>query len=195
LEKQLKRLFLSDEVTVRDVMSSPVIEVDADGSAKEVAELMTKYKISGVVVKKNGKPVGIVTKRDLIEKVVALDRKPSEVKVSEVMSTPLITAGPEETIEEALRRMNRMGISRLVVTYKDEVHGIISVKDILKVTPDILEIVKEQLRLRGGRVMGSEQYMEGYCDSCGEWSDMLLRVDDQYLCEDCRLELEKKRSE
>jgi CBS domain-containing protein len=195
LEKQLKRLFLSDEVTVRDVMSSPVIEVDVDGSAKEVAELMTKYKISGIVVKKNGKPVGIVTKRDLIEKVVALDKKPSEVKVSEIMSTPLITAGPEETIEEALRRMNRMGISRLVVTYKDEVHGIISVKDILKVTPDILEIVKEQLRLRGARAMGSEQYMEGYCDSCGEWSDMLLRVDEQYLCEDCRLELEKKRSE
>jgi len=192
VEKQLKKLFLSDEVTVRDVMSSPVIEVNVDDTAKIVAELMTKYKISGIVVKKNGKPVGIVTKRDLIEKVVALDKKPSDVRVSEIMSTPLVTASPDETIEEALRRMNKMGISRLVVTYKDEVHGIISVKDILKVTPDILEIVKEQLRLRGAKVLGSEQYLEGYCDSCGEWSDMLVRVDEQYLCEDCRIELEKR---
>ncbi|MEM1518145.1 MAG: CBS domain-containing protein [Thermoproteota archaeon] len=192
MEKQLKKLFLSDEVTVRDVMSSPVIEVNVDDTAKIVAELMTKYKISGIVVKKNGKPVGIVTKRDLIEKVVALDKKPSDVRVSEIMSTPLVTASPDETIEEALRRMNKMGISRLVVTYKDEVHGIISVKDILKVTPDILEIVKEQLRLRGAKVLGSEQYLEGYCDSCGEWSDMLVRVDEQYLCEDCRIELEKR---
>lgn len=188
----MKKLFLSDEVTVRDVMSSPVIEVNVDDTVKIVAELMTKYKISGIVVKKNGKPVGIVTKRDLIEKVVALDKKPSDVRVSEIMSTPLVTASPDETIEEALRRMNKMGISRLVVTYKDEVHGIISVKDILKVTPDILEIVKEQLRLRGAKVLGSEQYLEGYCDSCGEWSDMLVRVDEQYLCEDCRIELEKR---
>ncbi len=188
----MKKRFLSDEVMVRDVMSSPVIEVNVDDTAKEVAELMAKYKISGIVVKKNGKPVGIVTKRDLIEKVVALDKKPSDVKVSEIMSTPLITASPDETIEEALRRMNRIGISRLVVTYKDEVHGIISVKDILKVTPDILEIVKEQMRLKGTSSIGSEQFMEGYCDSCGEWSDMLLRVDEQYLCEDCRLELAKR---
>jgi len=186
-------VFLAEEVQVRDVMSSPVIELDADETAHRAAELMTRYRISSIVITSGGKAVGIVTKRDLIEKVMRLDKKPSEVKLKSIMSSPLYAVGPEESIEEAVRRMNRLGISRLVVMYKDSVHGIISLKDVLKVTPEIIELIKEQVRLRGTASPHSEPYIEGYCDSCGEWSDMLQRVEDQYLCEECRLELEEKR--
>lgn len=184
--------FLSEEITVREIMTSPVIELDSNSTADVAAGLMAKYKISSILVRKNGSPAGIVTKRDLVEKVVALDRKPSEVKLEEIMSSPLVTIDPSATLEEALRLMTRLGISRLVVSYKGNVQGIISLKDALKITPDIITIAKEQFRLRGAPLLKREPYLEGYCDTCGEWSDMLVRVEDQYVCEECRLELEKR---
>ncbi|MCS7146373.1 MAG: CBS domain-containing protein [Nitrososphaerota archaeon] len=183
--------FLSEEITVREVMTSPVIELDGDSKANEAGEIMAKYRISSILVRRGGNPVGIVTKRDLVEKVVALDKKPSEVRLEEIMSSPLVTISPSATLEEAVRLMTRLGISRLIVSYKGNVQGIISLKDVLKITPDIIAVIKEQFKLSGGPILKRESYLEGYCDSCGEWSDMLVRIDDQYVCEECRLELEK----
>lgn len=181
---------ITDELMVRDVMSSPVIEAGEADTAEELARKMHRYKVGAVVVTKNGAPVGIVTKTDLIEKVVSRNLRPSDVKASEIMSSPLHTIEPDEALEDALRKMTALKVSRLVVTYKNRVVGIVSVKDILQVTPEILEIVRENMRIRGITLPSSrEGYLEGYCDGCGEWSDMLLNVDGQYLCEECRLEL------
>jgi len=189
----LREGFLTREILVRDLMTSPVIDLEESATAKDAAEQMARYRISSVLVTRNKEPVGIVTKRDLVEKVVARDRRPSEVRLSEIMSSPLITVGPDEPLEEAVRLMSKLNVSRLVVTYRGRVAGILSMKDVLKFTPDIMEIVKEQVRIGGITLRTQEPYFEGYCDSCGEWSDMLRRVDDQLLCEECRLELERGR--
>lgn len=184
---------LPDELKVRDVMSSPVIEGSENDTAEEIAQKMEKYNVGSVVITRGGTPVGIVTKTDLVWKVVSRNLKPSEVKVSSIMSSPIHTVEPETSIEEALRKMTALKVSRLAVTYKNKLVGLVSVKDILQVTPEILEIVKENLKIRGVTLSGSrEGYVEGYCDECGEWSDMLLNVDGRYLCEDCRLELSKR---
>jgi len=183
-------LRITDEVLVREVMSSPVIESRADETAEEVARKMVKYKVGAVIVtSRNGSPLGIITKTDLVEKVIAKNAKPSEVRAKDIMSTPLHTIEPEAKIEDAVRKMSKLGISRLAVVYKNRLSGLVSVKDILQVTPEILEIVKENVEIMGLRFPRNEGYIEGYCDGCGEWSDMLLNVDGQYLCEDCRLDL------
>ncbi len=189
----MKLTTLPDELKVRDVMSSPVIEGSENDTAEVLAQKMEKYNIGSVVITKNGVPVGIVTKTDLVWKVVARNLKPSEVKASSIMSSPIHLVDPETSIEEALRKMTNLKVSRLAVTYKNRLVGLVSVKDILQVTPEILEIVKEHLKIRGVTVSrSSEGYVEGYCDECGEWSDMLLNVDGRYLCEECRLELTKR---
>jgi len=182
---------LTDELLVRDVMTSPVIESKENETAEELAKKMMKYGVGAVVVTgSNGAPVGIITKTDLVEKVISKNILPSKVHAREIMSTPLHTISPEEKIETALRKMTKLKVGRLVVTYKRRLVGIVSVKDILQVTPEILEIVKENMRIRGIVFPTSKEgYVEGYCDSCGEWSDMLLNIDGQYLCEECRLEL------
>ena len=185
---------LTDEVQVRDVMSSPVIESPEDATVEELAKKMKKYKIGAVVITRNGKPVGIVTKTDLIEKVVSENLRPSDVLAKDIMSSPLHVIEPEAKIEDAVKKMTALHISRLVVVYKNRVAGIVSVKDILQVTPEILEIVRENMRIRGVVFPTSrEGYVEGYCDQCGEWSDMLLNVDGQYLCEECRMELIRRK--
>ncbi len=188
---------ITDEVLVREVMSSPVVESGEDETAEEVAKKMMKYRVGAVIVtSKSGEPLGIITKTDLVEKVIALDLKPSEVKAGDIMSKPLQTIDPEAKIEEALRKMSKLGISRLAVVYKNRLTGLISDKDILQVTPEILEIVKEHMKImRAPLPRIGEGYLEGYCDECGEWSDMLLNVDGRYLCEDCRLELIRRGRE
>ena len=182
---------ITDEVLVRDVMSSPVVESKEDETAEELAQKMIKYKVRAIIITgKDGSPLGIVTKTDLVEKVIAKNLRPDQVKAKDIMSTPLQTIDPEAKIEDALRKMRKLRISRLAVVYKDRLSGLISVKDILQVTPEILAIVKEHMQIMGVALpRNMEGYIEGYCDSCGEWSDMLLNVDGQYLCEDCRLEL------
>ena len=182
---------ITDELLVRDVMSRPVIESKENETAEELAQKMIRYKVGAIIVTdKNGSPLGIVTKTDLVEKVIAKNLRPNDVKAKDIMTTPLETIDPEAKIEDALRKMSKLKISRLAVVYKNKLMGLISVKDILQVTPEILEIVKEHMEIMGIALPRStEGYVEGYCDSCGEWSDMLLNVEGQYLCEDCRLDL------
>ncbi len=188
----VKPTALVDEVRVRDVMSSPVIEAGENTTVVEVAELMRKYGIGSVVISSNGKPVGIITKTDIICQVVANGSDPNTLKARDIMTTPLQTIEPDVLIEEALNKMNRLKISRLAVVYKDKLVGVVSIKDILQVTPEILEIVREKIRIGSVAAAPSNNPVEGYCESCGEWSDLLVRVEDQLLCEECRLELESK---
>ena len=189
---------LTDEVLVREVMSSPVIEAEEHETAEDAAKKMMKYGVGAIIVTgQRGEPVGIVTKTDLVNKVIAKNLKPNEVKLKDIMSTPLQTIDPDARIEEALRKMNKLKVNRLAVIYKNRLAGLVSIKDILRVTPEILEIVKENMKIMGVSFPKSKEgYMEGYCDNCGEWSDMLLNVEGRYLCEDCRLELlREKRKE
>ncbi|MEM2909941.1 MAG: CBS domain-containing protein [Nitrososphaerota archaeon] len=186
----VKPASLAEELRVKDIMSSPVIDADVEESAEEVANKMIRYNIGSIVVTEKGFPVGMITKRDLVYKVVAKNLKPSEVKARDIMSSPIHVANPDDLIDNALRNMNKLKIDHLVVVHRNKLVGIISTTDILQVTPEILDIVREKMRMGNVKASG-EGYMEGFCDACGEWSDMLLRVDDQYLCEDCRMELEK----
>ncbi len=190
----VKPASLAEELRVKDIMSSPVIDADVEETVEEVAKKMERYGIGSVVVTEKGFPVGIITKRDLVYKVVAKNLKPNEVKAKDVMSSPIHVANPDDLIDNALREMNRLKIDHLAVVHKDRLVGIISTTDILQVTPEILEIVREKMRMGNVKASG-ESYTEGFCDACGEWSDMLLRVNDQYLCEDCRMELETRGGE
>lgn len=191
----VKLATLAEEVLVRSVMSSPVVEVKRENTAREVAEKMKKYHVGSVVVVEDGKPLGIVTKRDLVDKVMAGDLKPSEVPVTNIMSSPLHTVSPEEEISEALRKMTRLKVSRLAVVYKGQIAGMVSVKDIIQVTPEILDIIRERLRIEGKVDLLSKEGKptEGYCDSCGEWSDLLMPVNGRFICEECRLDLAEER--
>ncbi|MCL7385677.1 MAG: CBS domain-containing protein [Thaumarchaeota archaeon] len=190
----VKPASLAEELRVKDIMSSPVIDADVEETAEEVANKMVRYGIGSVVVTEKGFPVGIITKRDLVYKVVAKNLKPNEVKAKDIMSSPIHVANPDDLIDNALREMNKLKIDHLAVVHKDKLVGIISTTDILQVTPEILEIVREKMRMGNVKTSG-EGYTEGFCDACGEWSDMLLRVNDQYLCEDCRMELETRGGE
>ena len=111
------------------------------------------------------------------------------------MTSPLITIDPDETLSEAARRMSQLNIRRLGVIYKGNLVGIISSKDVLGIMPELMESIQEKARIEGGTA--AEEAPEsaplaGYCDQCGRWSDDLTEVEGNFLCEECRIELESE---
>jgi CBS domain-containing protein len=187
----------STRLLVKDVMSSPVITIAEDAPVNKVAELMDKHGLGCIIVtSKKGKPLGIITERDLVARVLAKNAKPDTVKASEVMTSPLMTIEPDATISEAARRMSRLNIRRLGVIYKGQLIGLLSSKDILSVMPELLETIQEHAIIEGeNRAQEATEEsvpLTGYCDRCGVWSDNLREVNGEFLCEDCRVELESE---
>jgi len=185
----------SSRLLVKDVMSSPVITTQEDAPANKVAELMDKHGLGCIIVTgKGAKPLGIITERDLVGRVLAKNVKPDSVKAKGVMTSPLITIEPDETISEAARRMSRLNIRRLGVIYKGQLIGLLSSKDILAVMPELLETIQEHAIIEGeNRAQEAAEEpapTAGYCDRCGSWSDDLKEANGEFLCEDCSSELE-----
>lgn len=171
---------------MREAMSSPVITVGEDQSVVEAAEIMSRRRVGAIIVLSGeGQPVGIMTERDIVYRVVAKDAVPREVGVKEVMSSPLRTVGPEDSLEEAMALMNRINVRRLGVVYKGSLEGVISDKDIIRLMPTIIEIVRERSKIESGD-RGSSLSRLGYCDRCGMYSSNLRSMDGEFLCEDCR---------
>ncbi|MGQ9530008.1 MAG: CBS domain-containing protein [Candidatus Bathycorpusculaceae bacterium] len=193
----MSEIGLRSRMLVKDVMSSPVVTIEEDAPVNKTAELMEKHGLGCIIVtNKEGKPLGIITERDLVVRVLAKNVKPDSIQTKEVMTSPLITIEPDETISEAARRMSRLDIRRLGVVYRGQLIGLISSKDILAVMPELVETIQERALIEGenrAQEGGEESApLAGYCDRCGGWSDNLKEVNGEYVCEDCRLELEEE---
>ncbi|MEM2081553.1 MAG: CBS domain-containing protein [Candidatus Bathyarchaeia archaeon] len=192
----MSEIGLRTKMLVKDVMSSPVVTVNEDAASNKVAHLMEENELGCVIVtSKDGKPLGIITERDLVIRVLSKNLKPDAVKAKEIMSSPLVTVEPDATINEAAKKMNRLNIRRLGVLYKGNLVGVVSSKDILGVMPELIEIIQERTRIEKATDMEESAEVEeaplsGYCDRCGVFSDNLKNVDGHNLCEDCRIELE-----
>jgi len=116
---------------VSDIMSSPVITLNGEVNVRDAALLMTDKRIGSIVVTERGTPIGIVTERDIIERIVCPCKDPCEVKMKEIMTSPVITIFKDTTILEAMREMRGRNISRLVVIDGD-IEGIISESDVIR---------------------------------------------------------------
>lgn len=178
---------------VKDIMTSPVITIDEDTTVDKAAQLMKEHNLGCVIItsKKGKKPLGVITERDLVTRVLAKNAKASKLIAKDVMTTPLITVDPNETLSEAARRMSRLNIRRMGVIYKGNLVGIVTSKDILAITPELIEIMQEKARLEGeaaAREAPEHPPLAGYCDQCGQWADDLKEIEGRFICEECRIE-------
>jgi len=191
----MSEIGLRTRMLVKDVMTSPVVTVDEGAPSNKIAKLMDENNLGCVIItNKARKPVGIITERDLVKRVLSKNVVPDTIKAKEIMTSPLVTIEPEATISEGARRMSRLDIRRLGVVYKGNLVGLISSKDILGVMPELIEIIQERTRIEGAaeaeETEAEETPLSGYCDRCGVFSENLKDVNGQNLCEDCRIELE-----
>lgn len=117
---------------VGDLKSSPVVTIDSKANVRDASLLMKDKDIGSLIVTRQGKPAGILTERDLLERVVALCKDPCETIVEDIMSSPIISIEQDHGILEAIRRMRREDIGRLAVTDGENIIGIVSEKDIMR---------------------------------------------------------------
>jgi CBS domain-containing protein len=174
-------------VLVRDIMNSPVISASPQSTVEDVASRMKEHKIGSIIIMENEKPLGIVTDWDIVSNAVTKDVKPSMLKASDVMQR-LHTIEGEEGVTEAARMLRQHNIKRLGVVYKSKLVGIISASDVISVTPDLVDVISEKASLLRGEIGREAGNISGYCDECGEWSDLLQYEGGSFTCEECRAE-------
>ena len=114
--------------TVKDFMTTNVITIDVQATVLEAAKLMHQQDVGDLVVMDGVVAKGIVTERDLVRRVMA-QKKSLDIKVSAIMSDPLITIDEECPLRDAARKMVKYKIRRVPVTKNNVLVGIIATSD------------------------------------------------------------------
>jgi len=120
----------ASKITSRDIMTKSVIAVDSSITANEAAKMMEDVKVGAIIVMENNAPMGIITDRDFAVKIVAHAYQIS-TPVKQIMSTPLIAIGPDESVWMVADLMSTRGIRKLPVIEDDKVIGIITSTDLV----------------------------------------------------------------
>ena len=180
------------DVKVEDVMSSPVLTIKDTDSVLSAAKLMKKSEVGCVViVDKAEKPIGLITERDVVRRVAALDLLPSKVQASKSMTKPPAVIEASANVTDAARKMKEMKVRRLVVLQGGKLTGIITSNDIVDITPALIDVMAEKSQIEPIRKTKETAPLSGYCDRCGSWADELKSQDGQFLCDDCTSDVEE----
>ncbi len=111
-------------------MTRSVIVIDPDRTILEAAKRMAEKKIGGLVVVEHGRPIGLVTDRDILWEVTSKGKDPGKVLVRDIMTSPVATVSPLTTLRAAARVMLEQNTRWVVVTRLDNVEGIITASDL-----------------------------------------------------------------
>ncbi len=135
--------------TVGDNMSPEPVCVSPETDLQSCAQLMAEKKIGSLIVKdpQTHKLLGIFTEQDIVRKAVLKNQLPSQVKAQDIMERIVITITPEQDLNQAIELMRDNNIRHLPVLNENRIVGLITLKDILKIQPELFEIVCEKMVL------------------------------------------------
>lgn len=124
-------------------MVESVITVDADSSVMNAVNIMNSHEIGCLVVTRRGRAVGIVTERDLLNRVIAKSRNAKRTLVREIMTKPLIAGRPDMELEDATRMMFDRKIKKLPVVEDGKLLGLMTLTDVARFHPQMIKILKK----------------------------------------------------
>ena len=115
---------------VRDLMVTDVVTIEPSTSVVDAASRMIQEEKGPLPIVEGGRPVAIVTDRDIVAHVVAEGRDPTSTTVDDIASRELVTIGPDQDVNEARQLMDQYQLDRILVVEGDRLVGIISEADI-----------------------------------------------------------------
>ena len=127
---------------VRDIMEKNVITIDINETANNAANQMKENDISFLVIIENGKPVGVVSERDFVQKLCINNQNSSDVKISDIMSYKFRWVNPTTKIEDAIQKMLNNNIRRLIILDDEKLVGVIT-------QTDLASYLREKLMIDG----------------------------------------------
>jgi CBS domain-containing protein len=134
--------------TVRHLLDGKgreVYSVGPEDPVLEAIQLMADRHIGALLVMKGDELAGIISERDYARKVILLGRSASETPVWQIMSSPVTTVRPEQTIQECMRIVTDQRIRHLPVVEDGRVVGMISIGDLVKAVIEDQQHTIEQL--------------------------------------------------
>ena len=173
-------------------MTTKPISVSSDLSLEECAKVMSKNHVGALVVKDNHQSRGLITEQDIVRKVLAKGINPLTKKVRDFMEKKLITISPNDDIYSALIKMRDSNIRHLPVVEKGRMIGLLTLKDVLKIEPQLFELLVEKFELREetrkpiNRIISNE----AICQACGAYVEDVKKIKGSLLCERCAREQE-----
>jgi CBS domain-containing protein len=119
---------------IEKLMTRNVITLPADASVYDAVKLMNKNRIGCLVVVDNSHIVGILTERDLLERVLEKCKNPKETRISEIMTRHVITGKPDMELSDATKVMFKNKVKKLPIIEKNRLVGIVTLTDIARAT-------------------------------------------------------------
>ncbi len=168
-------------MNVMDAMTKMPVVVGPDASVKECVELMLKFKVGSLIIQENKILKGIVTEKDLVEKMILDHLDPKKTKISSIMSDRVTTVYFDSDIMEAVKIMTKKDIRRLpVVDKNNKLVGLLTINDVLRIQPEMFEIILDKSRL----FASTRKHIDSKCDSCKTYGLVRL-INGKFLCDDC----------
>jgi CBS domain-containing protein len=125
---------------LKKIMMKEIVIVKADVTVKSAVEVMNEHEIGCLVVVNGGKPVGIVTERDVLKRIVHELREPEKTSVIDIMSKPLIAATPKMSAGDAAKLMFERKIKKLPVVENGRLVGLVTLTDLVR-SQDVLDFL------------------------------------------------------
>lgn len=178
-------------VSVGDVMTREFISVKPETSILDCARLMMKKNVGSLVLEKQGLLRGIITEKDIIWAVSKKKiQELGKVKCGDISPRKLVTIKPNADLMTAIKLMQKSKFRRLPVVLKNRLVGVLTLKDILRIEPDLFDIacsrnlfsIREENQKTNRKKHGSFDY--GFCEECGE-EKFLEVLDSKKLCSSC----------
>jgi len=176
---------------VYDCMTTKPISVSQEISLEECAKVMAANHVGALVVKDdNHQSKGLISEQDIVRKVVAKGINPLTKTVRDFMEKKLITISPNDDIHDALIKMRDSNIRHLPVIENGKMVGLLTLKDILKIEPQLFELLVEKFELREEARKPINRFIpnEAICQGCGAYVEDVKRVKGSLLCERCAKE-------
>ncbi|MGB6679689.1 MAG: CBS domain-containing protein [Candidatus Bathyarchaeia archaeon] len=126
-------------------MSKAVKTVRPNSTINEVVRKMNKFEIGSIIVADGKKPVGIITERDILRRVLEVTMASEAMKAKEIMSSPILTIESQATTEEAATLMNSKRIKKIPVLEDGKLVGIVTSTDIVRSEPKMVETLSTMM--------------------------------------------------
>ncbi|PIU75647.1 hypothetical protein COS75_03245 [Candidatus Pacearchaeota archaeon CG06_land_8_20_14_3_00_35_12] len=181
-------------VKVGDIMTRKFVSVDSGMSITDCAREMAGKKVGSLIIMENKKLTGLLTERDI---VWALTKKKnlSWVKAKDLMMRKIVAIRPDRDLSEAILIMSKTKLRWLPVVADNQVIGMLTIKDILKIEPSLFAIARqtmhiheeaEKIRRKKEVLSGEERWIKwGVCEECESYGP-LYNVDGRIICESCK---------
>jgi CBS domain-containing protein len=172
---------------VSDAMTKKPVVVSPETNLQECARIMAENHVGTLIIKKDGIVEGVISEQDIVRKLVANGINPVGENVKDYMEKKLVTIGPDEDIYDALIKMRDRNIRHLPVLSGSEMVGLLTLKDILKIEPQLFELLVEKFELREESRKPINRIIpnEGICQACGVYSEKIKDKNGSLLCPKC----------